>query len=762
MKINSILLFSACFGAIAGVRAEDRTMTVNDALRASSITNFNVSGETRYPITASDNYYITKTLRTPADRDTVTFEGGSLHVGKGSTVGCMAICRGGKTVTFKANNQGLFLESGRIAPYGTTNHVKLAGTVTVLNTKVDNFYIGSDSAGNTCMTNEITGTLIGESAAQLNYRAAASGNVLLLSGATAWKGYKGTVKVGRIGAKDYPIVVEYRNGWTMPGKLIIGQDCYLYPQYGTSKATVGSLGLEDGSILGGRSGSGSHATITVTDNLSVGGQVTVRPTNAFSSGEGYWFPLLVKKASAAGELDTRSFTYEEKRDVVGNECLPRVWFDVLKDEETKDETLRLRQHKVVHLKGSDANIYGEGEPTTSSLTNVNAYQDGKLPHVDADYVVSCHGFAGTDGNQWTGYRLMTPANGDLPNGTYAFGGESLTIGTNVTFKSRATTFEIKSLRLMANSWFFPRVNVSTPSSLEGEELFVGPVQDGKGAYVEVYGKLTWTCNASLKGSGLLVFCANASGGNPGGTIVFGKSNANFFGRIAVTATSWNANKLSASVNECLRVTAADQLGGARTDFTADALVLENWGTLEAIDDIDFSTANRGVTIGNQGQMRVLSGKVLTIGNTITYGGILHKTGAGRLVLGAPSALKEAGAQAELAVDAGTVSVSDGAALKDVTVTFAAGASLAVDTASTLATGATIGAVSGGTLPVTLVADDDDYEVSNLALCTVPEGTRVAVTRPKKYSLKLTPRSNGDGTVTYVADVTRTGMLLILR
>ena len=749
----------------------DYTMDTDDAKNTSSITNFNVSGKTHYAISASDNYYITKTLRTP-NASTVEFKGGSLHVGQGSMIGCMAISRSSNSsISFTAKNNGLFFEKGRLAPYGNRIKLTLTGLVTVDNTTANNFYIGSDNANNYGLSTTLTGSLVGTDKAYLNFRSAASNNVVTLtsaaSGTTGWSEYEGTVKIGRINQSDYPITAEYRNNWTMPGRLIIDTDSYLYPQYGTSHATVGSLVLQDGAILGGRAGSGDNATITVTDKLDIGQNIIWRYTDPIYSGNSYDVPFLVKAAGATGELRAENFV-ETTRDPLSHECLPRFWFASTPNDDGS-ETLSFRQTRVVQIKGDDSktgggDATGEGDFGSSCLTNTVKIQGGELPQTGADYVVTRLGFSGTDGSQYTGYRVYTPKNEDLPNGTYEFAGESLTIGTNITFRSAATTLKIKSLRLMGHSYFYPRVNNSTPSSLDGDELFVGPVaMNGSGSMIDVYGNLVWTCNPSLTGSGLLMFRANSGSSKPAGTIVLSGLSTNFYGRIWVTATTWKEDKLTAVDNECVKVSDARQLGGALTAFTADALKLENWGTLEATDDVDFSTANRGMSVGNYGQVRVASGKTLTVGNTVTYAaaGELHKAGAGTLAFGAAA---DAGTGAKLVVDAGTVQANVAAAFAGVDLSFANGTVLIVNTTKDFGEkGVDLsGATTSVKVQLGFAADETEHELSAYPLCTVPEGVTVTVARPKRHFVKLTAKSNGDGTVTYLADVGLSGAAIILR
>lgn len=756
----SLSAFAAIVLAVTANGA-DYTLTKGDESGKSSVTSWDVSGENIGAPTAENNYYTGAFVMRAVDKaNNSVFKGKSLHIGpySGYSTGALAI-PGGGSKRFSVENDGLFLVQGRIVPYSANQQLALEGKVTVVNTKTNNFYIGSADKNHSNFTNNFSGILLGDKDAYLNYRAHSTGCFAYLR--VGMTEYLGTLKIARMSADDYPWTVEYRNGYELGGTLVIGAGCYLYPQYGTSHATVGSLVLEDGAILGGRSGSGNYATVTVNDSISIGRNITFRYSGSISAGNAYDVPFLVKAAGATGELHPEHFV-ETSRTPEDHECLPRWWFETRKGDDGS-ETLYYRQNKVVQIKSTDSNVYGETF-THSSLVDESMIQNGALPQGDYDYVITKNGFAGTDGKSWQGTYLFTPT--DLVNKSYEFKGKSLTIGTGCTFKSAANPLTIDTLRLTGNSWFFPRVNSGTATTLEGRELFIGPeMADADGnlqpAMIDVYGKCVWTCKAALTGPGHLKFRANQGSSNPGGAIVLQGLSTNFLGKITISSGSWDATKLTASVNECVKVSDARQLGGELAAFTADALKLENWGTLEATDDVDFSMANRGVTVGNYGQMRVASGKTLMIGNKVTLNGELHKAGTGTLAFGAAA---EAGTGAKLVVDAGTVQANVATAFAGVDVSFANGTALIVDT--TRGFGEKGVDLSGATTAVNVqlgfAADETEHELSAYPLCTVSAGVTVTVARPKRHFVKLTTKSNGDGTVTYLADVGVTGAAIILR
>lgn len=733
--------------------------TANDASGSSSFTTWNVSGGgTQAP--ASGNDYINEkyTLRTPNNTSTITFNGKSLQLGASGSSAPLALCRNANsTVTFA--NEGVKLVNGRVQPYVLARQYTFAGTYDVQATASAPFEFWiADNTSHLAMTNIFTGTLKGSGVLGFVNRVDNPNGYLVLSPADT-SNFTGELRVG-YGSTENAVQAEFRGTRTMGGKLVLGGKSTLMPQYGTTKWTVGQLELRNGATIGARSGSGDSATITATDRVTIGKNITWKYFQPIYAGNSYNVPFLIKKDGATGELNPQDFK-ETTVDRVSHECLPRYWFEVT-TAANGDETLSYVQPAVTQIKSSDKNVFGETEFTHSSLADLDMIQDGKEPHEDCDYVITKTGFAGNTGKDYEGINLYTPT--DLINKPYTFTGKSLTIGTGCSFKSAANPLTIDTLRLTGNSWFYPRVNNATATTLEGREIFIGPeVTDGNGtlhpAMIDVYGNLTWTVKPALTGEGCIMFRANAGSGKPAGTIVLQGLSMDFTGKMLVSATGWDATKLTSTVNECVKVSDARQLGGELATFTADALALENWGTLEATEDVDFSTANRGVTVGNVGQMRVAAGKTLTIGNKVTLNGELHKAGAGRLVLGAAS---DVGAGAALKVDAGSVQAAD-AALAGIAVTFSEGTTMAVDASSTSTTGAQIGSVTG-TIPVELVYPEgtDDLRVKKVALCTVPTGTVVTVRRPKGYRVVLTSKDNGDGTVTTFADVTKAGLVMILR
>lgn len=378
------------FIAFVSVAAKgaDYTLTKGDESGKSSVTSWDVSGENIGAPTAENNYYTGSfVMRAVNNANNSVFKGKSLHIGPYSDSGPGALAiPGAGAKRFSVENDGLYLVQGRIVPYSEKQQLALDGNVTVANTKTNNFYIGSADTKHSNFTNNFSGTLLGNKDAYLNYRAHSTGCFAYLR--VGMSEYLGTLKIARMTADDYPYTIEYRNGYELGGTLVIGADCYLYPQYGTSHATVGSLVLENGAILGGRTGTGDNATITVTENVSIGKDIVWRYSSQLYAGNGYDVPFLVKKAGATGDLNPQNFK-ETSVDRVAHECLPRYWFAVT-TAGNGDETLSYVQPAVVQIKSDDGNVYGETF-THSSLADKSMIQNGALPQGDYDYVITKNG-----------------------------------------------------------------------------------------------------------------------------------------------------------------------------------------------------------------------------------------------------------------------------------------------------------------------------------------------------------------------------------
>ncbi|MBE6397717.1 MAG: hypothetical protein E7046_12010 [Lentisphaerae bacterium] len=156
-------------------------------------------------------------------------------------------------------------------------------------------------------------------------------------------------------------------------------------------------------------------------------------------------------------------------------------------------------------------------------------------------------------------------------------------------------------------------------------------------------KLTFRCfqsrnffvDSEIRGSGLLIFNAEATTSSCGAPHFLRGMNTNFYGKIQVRSPS----KRTDNLHTILSITNEFALGGVLNNFTYDAVNLTRLGELSyrGTSNLVLSKlTNRGVSIGVQDGLISVNAEsgVLTLNCPITLGGAtLQKRGAGRLVLG---------------------------------------------------------------------------------------------------------------------------------
>lgn len=293
--------------------------------------------------------------------------------------------------------------------------------------------------------------------------------------------------------------------------------------------------------------------------------------------------------------------------------------------------------------------------------------------------------------------------------------------------------------------------------------------------------------------------------------VFTQDNTNYVGRITLRAgseTNEVCSKNGSAPNDysctTLWVTNDYALGGARDTFAYDALSLRGYSRLVAPRDVTLPAGlNRGIFITGKGdlangRLAPTNGATLTVNWPITLNGKLRKQGDGRLALGG-SAMRFTDGLAEtlpeegknlVTVEQGDLKVLSADALNGAAITFFANTRLVVpadakdadlrtyglrNTKGTFAASRVALAEGVGTLPIVLDAEgslmpsESEYQIGLVTLPTEAEvrvlwtKVQLAARRPYKgFAATLDVRENTDGTWTLVADITRTGLIMIVR
>ena len=262
-------------------------------------------------------------------------------------------------------------------------------------------------------------------------------------------------------------------------------------------------------------------------------------------------------------------------------------------------------------------------------------------------------------------------------------------------------------------------------------------------------------------------------------------NSDFSGKMTVTN-----EQDSPATNTTLRITAANQLGGTRSEFAYDALKLSNWSRLRADASLDFNEPTRGVYFLGGNYVNVYAAaNTLTLSTQTTLAGTLVKEGSGTLALG--GVLKFTSAQSDtpiagtniLQVKAGRIKPASKTGADGLAISFAAGTGLRLaPVAETDPDVSRYGlydvkwatpfdlSATDGKLNVVLDLPSDKREIPavlSFGVCTVPAAAadalddNIVLPSVKGRKLRIEPVDNEDGTVTFTATYFKDGMTLII-
>ena len=733
--------------------------TADDASSSvSSLTNWDASGKKLGTPLPENDYVSEKKLRAPTSGN-VNFNGKSLSLGKvGGSANPSFVPYGG-TYTFL--NDGLFLNKGFFQWYSSDKASTIAGTVTLQAPASDPYRFMF--AQNTSTINDqltITATLKGAAGTAMSFyhnQDVESGNGKVVLYPKDASEFKGEIILDSASKVKRAISLELEGAKTFGGKITLGKYCKILPQYASTLWTIGSLSfaanstLETKLTINGNTGKPETSTITLTEGLT-----TTDPVNlTFTGGArkdtdaavGYEWSVLKLPKAKAEQIHPEHFVLASQ-----NTSFPKDDFYVglIVRTNENDVSLNVISRKRVYMTETlDAGNRGFGcDPYYeyyTAATNAAAWSDGKtLGSPDVDYVSGSH------------LNLAPPSLCDA-NHAYVFPGASLTMSNSMTLCTAARQVTFPVLRMMRGSQFWPLTDEMTETTVVRGQIYLVNSSTRYPAYVRVRTGMSVDVQADLSGaSGCCLQIQPNADNATGCRIAFGHDNSDYKGSIFVAG---NSDGVSDFANgQTLVLQAANNVGGSLTSFSADALSLFRFATLEVTNDLVFATANRGLTVNNA-RIKVGASATFTFANDITYAGPLVKTGAGRLVLGG-SAL---GSKKTLTVAEGTLAISTDTALDGVVVTFTGGA-LAVDPATTGEYGVK-GPLSGN-LPVAfdLPADEETHEYADVAVCTVDASADVTpkAVRIPRHRVVFHWRDNNNGTKTLLADISRTGCAIILR
>ena len=754
---KSFYVSLSAFAAISfSIAANGSTIvqTTNDGGGKSSLTNWDASSTSPKGTPTQGNDYVSeKTLRSPSDKSSVSFGGNSLQLGVVGGSPCVFVPYGG---TYTFNRDGLILAQGRFQPYGSKVTSTIAGTVTV--TSPDSapfeFWLSNVDKNNGDKTNTVyylTAKLRGGTGTRMRIceRAPASAGKFFLVPAKE-SDFAGTIEIGpKVSSEPYAIQCELQGSPSMPCTLWATQYATLTPQYGSTQWTIGALRLDAGSTMLTKLADGNTSTMTLTEGLTTAYPVNLtfpsKRTHGHAKDRRVWTVLTLP--TDKGTIHPEHFVLATQGNLYP-ETLPFVGLSVTTNEQTSVASLVLTQRQMSFMNEYlDPDLRGYSFAKTgynfyTATTNDAAWSAGAPASADIDY--------------WTNYDLNMAAPDQCDeNHAYVFPGASLTLSNQTYFCTAARKLTIPMLRMMPGSQFWPMTDEPNGVVEVNGKIHVLTSGTSDNVFMRIRSDSAVAVKSELSGTGRLQIQPNAVDTVNNG-VTLDADNGKFKGKIRLSAHN---NTVTDPANaQTLVLKAANNVGAPLDAFTADALEIRYFSTLEVTNDIVFATANRGLKVADA-RIKVGAGATFTFANDITYAGPLVKAGAGRLVLGGTAL----GTKKALTVSEGTLAVSKDAALDGVAVTFTGGA-LAVDPETTGEYG--VKGPFSGSLPVAfdLPEDEETHEYSNVAVCTVADSADVtpkAVHIPR-HRVVFHWRDNDDGTKTLLADISRTGAAIILR
>ncbi|MBR4652782.1 MAG: hypothetical protein IKO72_05420 [Kiritimatiellae bacterium] len=455
---------------------------------------------------------------------------------------------------------------------------------------------------------------------------------------------------------------------------------------GMLRAEVGDLTLSSGSLLVYGGGHSTNAFFEVTNSLAVTGPVTVVNPVSFEQACNASFvqrrPLIKLAPDATGTLSESDFVISNvaSRMKYG---LPKSSL-IVENGTDGSRTLALDVERVVTMEyqntySGGTNWFTEAYREISGLTKY-WWNDHEAVSPDKDYYIP------------------TPSEESLrnkyfPPGYSVFPGRSL-IAENAYF----WIGEIATTGCYFNDLIMVGGSITTCQNSGGEQHWDGKLtlySESSTTTVKSYDSRKLIFRAELAGPGTLkisTYTPTRLLSSMNGITELAGINTNFTGKIYVTcpyAEPTGAGETGSVPNEnqkvTLRISDGRNLGGARSEFTYDAVKLDQMSVLKVLATATLDAQNRGMFVQGMARFDIDSGAMFTVSNTLTLAGLLRKEGEGTLALGGDLRFIDGAVSTAplattnvLAVKAGAVkplatNVLDGAAL-----VFAEGGKLAFD------------------------------------------------------------------------------------
>lgn len=413
----------------------------------------------------------------------------------------------------------------------------------------------------------------------------------------------------------------------------------------TGILTVGDLTLKAGAKIRLASDSTTNGLVVVTGSLTVDGVVDVELARSYniSTGTPPSYRSIILAPGATGTIDPSLFKFSDPTITASCGSLPHIIKKAVVDGDGSTTLVESRKEIVTLRRGHS----GADEKTISALWSAknqagnDFWSNGLEPKAGYDYLCQSMSVG------------ITPPTNSVP---LRFAGDSLTIAlgssANGSFDSGAKAplygIDIAELSVQDDKFLiYDGMKEANGASYDRRCFRIcGGTLNLRGTCVfEPFGELLLRIESNLTGDGLLradTYAASANGGPRGWTELTGDNSA-WTGKLLVTVdyndrsrdAEWGTPCPNEKLFASLIVRNAKNLGGPLETFAKDALLVNQMCMVRAVDDIDFSTRNRGVMVEREARFSVDEGKTFRIGNQLTLAGVMRKEGAGVLALGGP-------------------------------------------------------------------------------------------------------------------------------
>ena len=473
------------------------------------------------------------------------------------------------------------------------------------------------------------------------------------------------------------------------------------------------------------------------------------------------------------DLWTRLMTIPSSADVSEDDFeVVKNWYALptvemkFEDAETGKKTVSMRRYDVVAMWTSNSSA---GGGSAFKAGNEKYWSDRKLPHSKADYIVLAD------------LQLMTDEHTPVfPGNTWTFAD-----GAKLSHTGGATV-TASNLNFVAGSFL-----QAWKTGLAGNAIHVWK-NGSKRLTVRVYPGTAFTIYNDIVGDGDLV-CAPLQDKAQTETVVrLVGDNSGYRGRIRLDyVNGGNGFVPGEGKVQTLEFNSANALGGPLPAFAHDALEITQWQAIRPMEDgIVVNEPTRGVHFLGEACVDVPENMTLTFNQPATWSGRLVKKGKGTLSMG--GSVKFTSDQLDdptgldgtniLEVVAGSVKPVSTNAFDGLELTFGQGSSLELDLDPSdpgvkdwglhnVRSSRPFGSMTQ--IPVTIDPGGRSSLDGNVSIgiCTVSSVAAKMMTEAS-FSIariakgmkvqRVSRRINANGSVTFVAEISRPGLVLVVR